>query len=47
MKKYYYLLIACLGLLTVQAQNTKSNTYNLPLTGTSKPPGIVEEWDKG
>lgn len=47
MKKYYYLLIACFSLLTVQAQNTKSNTYNLPLTGTSKPPGIVEEWDKG
>ncbi|AJH15357.1 hypothetical protein [Myroides profundi] len=47
MKKYYYLLIACFGLLTMQAQNTKGNTYNLPLTGTSKPQGIVEEWDRG
>ncbi|MGL5276967.1 hypothetical protein [Myroides sp.] len=32
MKKYYYLLIACLSLLTVQAQKTKSTTHEYPLT---------------
>ncbi|AJH15823.1 hypothetical protein [Myroides profundi] len=42
MKKYYYLMIACFSLLTLQAQ-----VYEYPLTGTEKPSGIVEEWDRG
>ncbi|MCC9041147.1 hypothetical protein LNQ81_00135 [Myroides sp. M-43] len=42
MKKYYYLMIACFSLLTLQAQ-----VHEYPLTGTEKPLGIVEEWDRG
>lgn len=32
MKKYFYLLIACFGLLTMQAQKTKSTTHEYSLT---------------
>ncbi|MDR0193867.1 MAG: hypothetical protein LBI73_01980 [Myroides sp.] len=32
MKKYYYIIIAFLSLLTLQAQTTKSSTYEYPLT---------------
>lgn len=32
MKKYYYLLIACFGLLTIQAQTLKNGSYEYSLT---------------
>lgn len=47
MKKYYYIIIAFLSLWTLKAQTTRSGIYDLPLTGTSKPDGIVVESDKG
>ncbi|WP_410880155.1 hypothetical protein [Myroides sp. DW712] len=49
MKKYYYVVLACFSLLTIQAQNTRSGFYNLPLTegNGTPPPGIVEQSDTG
>ncbi|MDR2221164.1 MAG: hypothetical protein LBE34_00335 [Flavobacteriaceae bacterium] len=46
-KYYYYIIITFLSFSVLQAQQTQGGTYTLPLTGTSKPAGIVEEWDKG
>lgn len=49
MRKYAYMLIACFSVLTMQAQQTRSGMYTLPLTegNGTPPPGIVEQSDSG
>lgn len=48
MKKYFYAIMACLCLLTAQAQ-TRSGTVTFPLTNGngSPPPGIISKSDPG
>lgn len=50
MKKYYYLIIACFGLLTLQAQQTKNGSYEYPLTDidyNNLPSWIANDFGKG
>ncbi|EKB05260.1 MULTISPECIES: hypothetical protein [Myroides] len=50
MKKYYYLMIACLSLLTLQAQQTKNGSYEYPLTDidyNNLPSWIANDFGKG
>lgn len=43
------MILACFSVLTIQAQQTRSGSYHLPLTegNGSPPPGIVEQSDSG
>ncbi len=50
MKKYYYIMIACLGLLTMQAQTTKNGTHRYSLTDidhNNLPDWIENDFGKG